>query len=250
MSEQEPLTMTTAERLQKAEDRERKAAAHRDRLRRVSIAEAEVPNAYATGETSKQKLADIYGVSVATVTRILEVNGVQQTRVRHLSDEERKEIATLLGQGTTSLEIQAAYGVSHNTVRNIGLKFGVLKKGERKPQRSDEEYARIQELDQMAMQRFGAGIYNLGVGLRTWEAKQKVAAEGTQRDQQVNSLSEAKSSQPVNETNAMTPPPSPPLSTDEWDESGAGNDQPATPREQPAQQTSEPTPVAEDDFKF
>lgn len=260
MSEQEtPATRTTAERLELAEERERKAAAHRDRLRRVATAEAEVPGVWATGETSKSKLADTYGVSVATINRILEVAGVTMTRVRQLTDEERKEIAELLRTGTSSLEIQAAYGISHNTVRNVGLKSGVLKPGERKPQRSDEEYRQIQELDQLAIQRFGSGIYNLGVGLRTWEKKQKVAAEGTPRDQQeqeldsqsAGAIQEPQPSVEVSEAPApATPPTSAPLTEDEW----VNPDPPmqVAPADlEPAQNITPEAPAEEEpDFKF
>lgn len=257
MSDQgEPTVITTQQRLEKAEDRERKAAAHRDRLRRVATAEAEVPHAYATGETTKQKLADTYGVSVATIQRILEMNGVQTHRVRHLTDEERKEIASLLGSGTTSLEIQAAYGVSHNTVRKVGLESGVLKPGERKPQRSDEEYARIQELDELARQRFGAGLYNLGVGLRSWEAKKKRETEGTPREQQeaVNEGSPQVSEE--SQPGQSTPPASPPLSEEEWVnpeppmQTGVPQfeSEPSSPIAEPTQAPS--APAEEPDFKF
>lgn len=263
MSEQEtPATRTTAERLEIAEERERKAAAHRDRLRRVSTAEAEVPGVWATGETSKSKLADTYGVSLATINRILEAAGVPMQRTKQVSDEERKEIAELLRQHTSSLEIQAAYGVSHNTVRNIGLKAGVLKPGERKPQRTDEEYERIQELDQLARQRFGAGIYNLGVGLRTWEAKKKTETEGSPRERQeqeldsqsAGAIQEPQPSVEVSEApqaGQSTPQESPPLTDDEW-----VNPDPPTqvPQfdEEPAQNITTPSaPATEDDgFKF
>lgn len=253
-TEQTPATRTTAERLELAEERERKAAAHRDRLRRVATAEAEIPGVWGQPGVTKSKLADTYGISVATVTRILEVAGVPQTRVRQLTDEERKEIAQLLAQHTSSLEIQAAYGVSHNTVRNIGLKAGVLKPGERKPQRTDEEYRQIQELDQLAIQRFGAGIYNLGVGLRTWEKKQEVAAQGSPREQeaQVDSQSAGAvqspepsvevSPAPVADTSPAqapsTPVASPPLTPDEFPPEPEQHITPEAPAEE------------EPDFKF
>lgn len=257
MSEQEtPATRTTAERLELAEERERKAAAHRDRLRRVATAEAEVPGVWATGETTKQKLADTYGVSVATITRILEVNGVPQTRIRHLSDEERKEIAQLLGSGTSSLELQAAYGVSHNTVRKIGLDFGILKPGERKPQRSDEEYERIQDLDKLARDRFGAGIYNLGVGLKTWEQKQKAKLEGTPREQQGAPTAPPQVSE-APPTGQTTPQASPPLSDQEWENPSpplregvdGAPDFPSEP-EQHITTPEAPAKEEEPDFKF
>lgn len=256
--EQEATHLTTAERLEKAEARERKTREYRERLQRVATAEAEVPGAWATGEATKEGLARTYGVSVNTIQRILDANGVVTTRVHRLTDPERAEIATMLRQGTSSLEIQAAYGISHNTVRNIGLKAGVLRPGERKPQRTDEEYARIQELDELARQRFGAGIYNLGVGLRTWERKQKLAAEGApvaddgHGGELASALQESVTPEPA--PVPMGPPPSPPLlPTEEWHEPDPGNANQEAPVSPPSQ--LEPAPQeapaqTEGDFKF
>lgn len=171
---------TLQERLAMAEEREKKAVAHRDKLRRVSVAEAEVPSVWKTGEVTKKGLADTYGVSEPTISRILEAAGFPQTRFRRATDEERNEIVTLLKSGTTKEEIAEAYSMSVNTVRGIGLKAGVLRPGERKPQRSDEDYARITELNELAIQRFGSGLYNLGVGLRNWQRKQEIAARESQ----------------------------------------------------------------------
>lgn len=168
---------TTAERLAVAEARASAAEKHRAHLRRIAVAEQEIPRVWATGEVKKTDLAATYGVSTMTVGRILAKAGYEQQRIRRLTDEERKEIHTYLVNGTTKEEIAQAYGISVNAVRSVGLKSGALSPGERKPQRSDADYEAIAELDALAIQRFGSGLYNLGVGLRTWlKKKQDVAA--------------------------------------------------------------------------
>lgn len=165
---------TIEDRIQAADKRAAKAQAYRGQLQRIAVAEAEVPNAYRTGEVSKSKLAEQYGISTMTVGRILAEAGIAGTTQRRLNEEERREVAGMIKAGENLDQIAAAYGVSRNSIRTVGLKQGVLQPGERKPHRTAEEYALIEAFDQEARARFGgAGLFNLGTGLRNWHAKQR-----------------------------------------------------------------------------
>lgn len=167
------------DRIAKAEQRAAKQNAYAEQLRRIATAEAEIPNVYRTGEVSKAKLAETYGISSMTVTRILTDNGIEGTTVRRLNDEEKKEVAGLIKAGEDLDQVAESYGVSRNAVRQIGLKAGVLQPGQRKPHRSDSEYELIEQFDQEARARFGgAGLFNLGTGLRNWQAKRRSEASG------------------------------------------------------------------------
>lgn len=178
MSTEETSHPTMDERLAKARQREEQQRQYREQLERVALAEQEVPGAYAAGNVTKTKLAEVYGVSTNTISRILAQAGMPQRRIRHLTDEERKEVATRIAAGTTKEELAEAYGCSVNAIRKIGLDFGVLRKGERKPLRSDAEYEEIADVDRQLIQRFGSGLYNLGVGLRAFEKRQERKASG------------------------------------------------------------------------
>lgn len=163
---------TTAEKLELADQRVRKMENYREKLRLVSIAEREIPGAWRGGNDNKQKLADLYGISTMTVTRILSDNGIEPVRTHRLSDEEKTEVIALIKQHQGIPEIAAAYGTSVSTVRKLGVEAGLLEKGQRAAHRTDEEYRLISEFDEEAQKRFGAGLYNLGMGLRSWKKKQ------------------------------------------------------------------------------
>lgn len=172
-------TTTIDEKIAKATERATKMSAYADQLRRIATAEAEIPAAYRTGEVSKQKLAEQYGISSMTVSRILSDNGIAGATVRRLTDEEKREVVALIRAEEPLDAIAEAFSVSRNSIRTVGLKAGVLKPGQRKPHRSDEEYAQIAAFDEEARARFGgAGLYNLGMGLKTWQARRKAAAAG------------------------------------------------------------------------
>lgn len=170
--------LSVDEKIRKSEAKQQKAREYQLRLRRVATAEAEVPSAWNSGEHSKKKLAAAYNVSTMTISRILADNGIATPIANRLTTESRKEIVALLVQGEEGESVANAYGVSYSTVRKLGIEAGVIKKGVRKPHRTDAEYAVIQALDNDIRARFGAGLYLLGTGLRAWEErKRRDAAE-------------------------------------------------------------------------
>lgn len=168
------------EKYAKAEETLERAQRHRDRVLRIKTAEAEIPSIWDTGQVSQASLAKQYGISPMTVKRILQNAGRTIRRVRKLTDEERAEVGALLKSGENVDHIAQVYQVSRNTIRRTGLDLGVLKKGVRKPRRSDEEYEIIREWDTETRLRFnGSGLYNLGLGLRQYEARKKQMADAT-----------------------------------------------------------------------
>lgn len=162
---------TIQEKVALAEERALKAERYRDKLKLVAVAEAEIPGAWKAGNDNKANLAEMYGISTMTVTRILSDNGIEPTRLHRLSDEEKSEILALIQQGQVPNEIATAYGTSVSSVRKLGVEAGLLEKGKRAPHRTDEEYRLIKDFDTEAERRFGARLYNLGMGLRSWEKK-------------------------------------------------------------------------------
>lgn len=169
------MPMTNEEKLAKVEAQKAKTDRYHAQLVRVAQAEAEIPGIWETGQVSKKKLAGTYGISVATVTRILDTAGLEQTRYRKLRKEDRAEILGLFKSNVSIDQIAAHMGVSRNTVRRVLLDAGLVQPGHRAPRRSAEDYELIRAFDAEARARFnGAGLYNLGMGLRQWDAKQAV----------------------------------------------------------------------------
>jgi len=161
-----------------ANERARKAVEYRNKLLIIRVAEAEIPELHDTGEVTITALAKQYGISYPTVKRILRDAGRQDTRFRKLTEDERAEVAALIRQGRDHDHLAATYQVSRNTIRRIGLASGALQPGRRKARRSDEEYRLIAEFDQEARARFnGAGLYNLGMGLRQWQRRRGAQVE-------------------------------------------------------------------------
>lgn len=141
--------------------------------KRVRQAEIEIPTAWDTGQVSQQSLANHYGISPATVKRILRDSGRKVTRLKKLNPEQRAEVVALLRQNENVAQLAVAYQVSQNTIRRVGMDAGVLEKGKRKPRRSDAEYQQIEAFDAELRQRFGQGLYNLGIGLKAYHQRQK-----------------------------------------------------------------------------
>lgn len=169
--------MAATDQLAAAEAKAAKAAAYVNKLRVIKQAEQEIPGAYRTGEVTMQKLADQYAISPMTVRRILKDANVPTVKFQRLSDEQRAEIVQMLRAGEHSDAVATAYGVSRNTVRKVGLDAGVFTKGSRRPHRSDADYALIEAYDAETRARFnGAGLYNLGMGLKQWRAKKAAEA--------------------------------------------------------------------------
>lgn len=193
---------TIEDKIKLADERIAKQQAWSAQLRRIATAESEIPGAYRTGEVSKAKLAEKYGISTMTVSRILADNGIEGNAVRRLNEDERQEVLGMIKAGENLDQIAEAYGISRQAVRGVGLKAGLLKPGERKPHRSDEEYAQIEAFDAEARQRFGSGIYNLGMGLRGWQAKKRSTEKTTVAEQ----LAEATESAPEPEAAPVEAP--------------------------------------------
>jgi hypothetical protein len=163
---------TTQEKIAQADERLAKMQKHQAMLRRVAIAESEIPGAYATGQVSMEKLGEQYGISSMTVKRILKDNGVTPKGARRLTDEDVQEIGALILAGHSRGDLAQHYGVSEASVRAAGLKTGAYKKGQRKPHRTDDEYELIKEWDAETRKRFaGAGLLSLGNGLKDWERR-------------------------------------------------------------------------------
>lgn len=160
-----------------AEQREAKAKARSESLRRIATAEAEIPSLMRTGEVSQNALVQKYGIAAVTVKRILRDAGIPVTRVRKLKDEDRAQVVAMLRANESILMLAKEYGVSQNTIRRIGMETGVLEKGKRKPRRSDAEYELIGEFDNELRQRFGQGLYNLGIGYKAYLQRKKAKAE-------------------------------------------------------------------------
>lgn len=174
--------MDYEDRIAKAEERAARATAYKESLQRVAIAEREIPGIWDTGEVTVVALSETYGISPVTVKRILNSAGRVIKRVKKLSNEERAEISALIQQGEHIANLAAKYKVSQNTVRRAGLESGVLVKGQRRPRRSDAEYEVIRAWDAETRQRFaGAGLYNLGLGLKAYDHKQKLRAQALAR---------------------------------------------------------------------
>lgn len=167
----EHAPLTVEEKIARAEERSRKQTEYAAQLRRIAVAEAEIPGAFNTGEVNKTKLAEKYGISTMTVNRILEAAGIKGHTIRRLTEEEKQDVIGLLKSGNDPAEIAEAYNVAKGTVRTLGVKAGVLEKGVRKPLRTDEEYELIAAFDREARERFGASLYNLGTGLRSFQAR-------------------------------------------------------------------------------
>lgn len=164
--------MTPEERFAKAEENAAKAERYINQLRRVAAAEAEIPSIWDTGQVSKKKLALTYNISVATVTRILHDAGRPVTRHRTLRPEDKAEICSLHKASVPIDQIVAHIGVSRNTVRRVLLDAKLVTKGQRRTRRTDEDYEMIRAADDELRARFGgAGLYNLGMGLRQYDAK-------------------------------------------------------------------------------
>lgn len=165
------------DKIQAAEEKAARQVAYANKLRIVRTAEAEIPSIWDTGQVTITGLAKTYGISQVTVKRILKTHGRVIKRMRKLSDEERSQVAALLQQGHLPEALASKYGVSKNTIRRIGIEEGVFVKGQRRPRRSDAEYDVIREFDAEARSRFdGAGLYNLGLGLKSYDAKKKSEA--------------------------------------------------------------------------
>jgi len=167
--------MDYEEKIAKAEKKEADARKYRESLQRVAIAEREIPTIWDTGEVSVIKLSETYGISPVTVKRILNSAGRVIKRVKKLSAEERAEVSALIQQGEHINNLAAKYKVSQNTIRRAGLDSGVLVKGQRRPKRTDAEYEVIRAWDAETRSRFaGAGLYNLGLGLKAYDHKKKL----------------------------------------------------------------------------
>lgn len=164
------------DKIAKQEAVAQKALDRATRMRTIQRAEAEIPDVWDTGQVTQTALAKTYGISAVTVKRILRDSGRTVTRVKKLSHEERAEAGALIRQNVPIDAIAAQFQVSKNTIRRTGLDLGILTKGERRPRRSDAEYQVIKDFDDDVRVRFGTGMYNLGLGLRTWEAKQRAEA--------------------------------------------------------------------------
>lgn len=165
------------EKLRKADEILQKQSKNREHLLVLQRAQVEIPSIWKTGEVTQTALARTYGISQATVKRIIQGAGLEVKRVRVLNEEERAEITSLLQQDANVDQLAAAYHVSRNTIRRVGQETGVIFKGTRKPRRSDAEYELIREFDNEARRRFGgAGLYNLGMGLKQWEHRRAIAA--------------------------------------------------------------------------
>jgi transposase len=165
--------LTFDDQIAKAEadvERRLKFIAQRKRVRQAEI---EIPTAWDTGQVSQQALANHYGISAATVKRILRDSGRKVTRLKKLNTEQRSEVVALLRQNENVAQLAVAYQVSQNTIRRVGMDAGVLEKGKRKPRRSNAEYEQIEAFDQELRKRFGQGLYNLGIGLKAYHARQK-----------------------------------------------------------------------------
>lgn len=179
--------MNLEEKMAAAEERRRKAERYHDQLVRVSTAEAEIPGIWDVGQgqgLTMKKLAEQYNISLPTVRRILRDAGRPVSKWRKLTDDERAEVVALLRQGSELLSISQHYGVSINSVRRIGKEAGIIRRGRRRPKRSDEEYALIEAFDQEARARFnGAGLYNLGLGLRSWKRRKELDAAYDEREE-------------------------------------------------------------------
>ena len=160
----------------RANERERKARERSDQLRRIATAEAEIPGVWDTGEVTQNDLVETYGIAPATVKRILRDAGRKITRVRKLSEDDRRQVVALLKANEPIIVLADQFNVSQNTIRRVGLETGVLEKGKRKPRRSDAEYALIEAFDEECRQRFGQGLYNLGIGLKAYHSRQKSKA--------------------------------------------------------------------------
>lgn len=229
------MTQDIQELLARSEERERKARERSESLRRIATAEAEIPSLWRTGEVSQNQLVQKYGIAPVTVKRILRDAGLKVTRVRKLSDDDRAQVVALLRVNESIIVLADQFGVSQNTIRRVGLETGVLEKGKRKPRRSDAEYELIQAFDDECRQRFGQGLYNVGIGLKTYKQRQKAKAEALK-----HATSEP---QPVDgDGNEIPPPPEPlgsppPVAPEDPDTQLGGNDNP-----QPAWPTDAETP--------
>lgn len=169
--------MSAADRLAQAEQTLRRAEAHRRKLLVIKTAEQEIPSIWDTGQVTMTRLAKDYGISPMTVRRILVDNGRAVHRFRKLTHEEKAEVVALLKRGESPENLAEVYKCSKATIRRVGLEAGALRKGQRKPRRSDAEYELILAFDEEARARFnGAGLYNLGLGLRAWQLKKRTEA--------------------------------------------------------------------------
>lgn len=244
--------MTPEERFAKAEENAAKAERYINQLRRVAAAEAEIPSIWDTGQVSKKKLALTYNISVATVTRILHDAGRPVTRHRTLRPEDKAEICSLHKASVPIDQIVAHIGVSRNTVRRVLLDAKLVTKGQRRTRRTDEDYEMIRAADDELRARFGgAGLYNLGMGLRQYDAKLRARQAG------VGDLLPSEP-QPVDgEGNEIPPPiyvapeepaeaPEPQPEPEEWggfgDPSATPIDETPAPKPTPAPRPAPPPP--------
>lgn len=174
--------MSATDRLAQAEETLRRAEAHRRKLLQIKTAEQEIPSLWDTNQVTMARLAKDYGISPMTVRRILVDNGRAVHRFRKLTHEEKAEVVGLLKRGESPEHLAEVYQCSKATIRRVGLEAGALRKGQRKPRRSDAEYALILAFDEEARARFnGAGLYNLGLGLRAWQLKKRGEAEAERK---------------------------------------------------------------------
>lgn len=184
MSKERPPRMTPEERYAKAEANAARAERYINQLRRVKTAEAEIPGIWETGQVSQKQLALTYNISTNTVKRILQDSGLQITRHRQLKPEDRAEVANLHKASIPIEQIAIHLGVSRNTIRRVLLQSGLVEPGQRRARRSDEEYELIRAADTELRARFaGAGLYNLGMGLRQHDMKLRARAASAAADQ-------------------------------------------------------------------
>ena len=243
--------MSYDEKIAKADEELAKKQKHRDHLVVIKTAESEIPSIWNTGQVTQAQLATKYGISQVTVRRILVDAGCTISRMRKLSPEERAEVASLIQQGERVDHLAGLYHVSRNTIRRVGLSEGVLIKGVRKPRRSDEEYALIEAFDKEARARFnGAGLYNLGLGLKQWKSKKKHQDEILARSAQTAAF--------VDDPEPLVSPDNAISTLVDPDDSGAMNDGPPpepTPEVEwpPPSHTPDPAspfaPTVEDDTR-
>lgn len=218
--------MSYDEKVAKAEARAERAARYRDQLKIVQVAEQEIPSLWDTGQVSQQQVARQYGISPATVKRILRDAGRQVTRQRKLSEEQRREVVALLRANENVAQVAHSYQVSINTIRRVGIETGVLEKGRRKPRRSDAEYEQIRAFDDELRQRFGQGLYNLGIGLKSYDQRQR---------EKIKALANTRPVLPLGEPMILDPDEAYPAVVDAGYVAPTTPDEAADPREEPAE---------------
>jgi len=263
------LTHNYEEAIAKAEENERKARLRGETLRRIATAEAEIPSLWDTGEVTQNQLVQQYGIAAVTVKRILRDSGRKVTRVKKLKDDDRAQVVALLRANENVMVLAQQFGVSQNTIRRVGLEAGVLEKGKRKPRRSDAEYELIQAFDTECRQRFGQGLYNLGIGLKTYHQRQNAKAEALKHSNETdprptydpvlhdpNPVEDPDTQLGGNDSPAPVWPPTleEPDEVQTWTPTvepapDQEDDVPFTPEPAPEEEPVEPAPLTEADFR-